>query len=114
MNVLFVCARNRLRSPTAERVFDGIAGVQAASAGLAPDADEPLTAEWVLWADVILVMEPRHRVKMARTFGPQLRGRRVACLGIPDDYGYMDPELIRLLWDRVPRLVPALAVGRPR
>jgi predicted protein tyrosine phosphatase len=112
MRVLFVCARNRLRSPTAERVFDGIAGFETASAGVAPDADHPLTAELVVWADVILVMEPRHRARMARVFGPQLRGRRVVCLGIADDYGYMDPELIRLLWERVPRAIPALAAGR--
>ena len=44
-NLLFLCSRNRLRSPTAERVFADWPGVETASAGLAPDADEPLTPE---------------------------------------------------------------------
>jgi predicted protein tyrosine phosphatase len=106
MRLLFVCSRNRLRSPTAERVF---CGVETLSAGTAPDAETPLTADLIEWADVILVMEPAHRTRVTRAFGRQVRGKRVVCLGIPDDYGYMQPELVRLLWERVPRSVPALA-----
>ena len=40
-HVLFICSRNRLRSPTAERVFADWPGIETASAGLAPDADSP-------------------------------------------------------------------------
>ncbi|MGL4461934.1 MAG: low molecular weight protein tyrosine phosphatase family protein [Planctomycetia bacterium] len=96
MRLLFVCARNRLRSPTAERVFAGVAGVETASAGVAPDADQPLTAELIEWAEVVAVMEPKHRARMLRLFGSRLRGKRVICLGISDDYEYMDPDLVRL------------------
>jgi predicted protein tyrosine phosphatase len=113
MRVLFICARNRLRSPTAEHIFNGIAGIETASAGVAPDAEEPLTADLIEWADVILVMEPKHRTKMNRMFGSILRNKQVACLGIPDDYDYRDPELIRLLWERVPRVLPEL-IGQNR
>lgn len=42
-HLLFLCSRNRLRSPTAERVFADWPGIETASAGLAADADEPLT-----------------------------------------------------------------------
>ena len=112
MNLLFVCARNRRRSPTAERVFAGVCGVETDSAGVSPDAEQPLTADLLAWADIILVMEPRHRARMARAFGRHLRSKRVACLGIPDDYDFLDPELVRLLWERVPRSVPGLAAGR--
>ncbi len=38
-NLLFLCSRNRLRSPTAEQVFASRPGVETASAGLAPDAN---------------------------------------------------------------------------
>jgi predicted protein tyrosine phosphatase len=113
MNVLFVCGRNRLRSPTAEELFSGVCGVETSSAGVSPDAESPLTADLIEWADVVLVMEPQHRAKMARSFGRQLRGKRVACLGIPDKYDYMAPELIDLLWERVPRSVPALTAAKP-
>jgi predicted protein tyrosine phosphatase len=55
-NLLFLCARNRLRSPTAERVFHSRPGVETASAGLAPDAEEPVTPDHLDWADLIFVM----------------------------------------------------------
>ena len=113
MRLLFLCGRNCLRSPTAERVFAGVCGIETNSAGVNPDAKQPLSAELIQWADVILVMEPSHRAKMTRAFGRLLRGKRVACLGIPDKFAYMDAQLIRLLWERVPRSVPVLSARRP-
>ena len=103
MNVLFVCSRNRLRSPTAERVFADHPGIATASAGTAVDADQPVTPELLDWADVVFVMERVHRARLSAKFGPHLRGKRIVCLGIADDYGYMAPELVRLLQARVPR-----------
>lgn len=103
--VLFVCGKNRLRSPTAEHVFAGRRDLEVASAGLANDADEPLTAELVAWADVIFVMEKAHRAKLNRRFRAHLRAR-VVCLDIPDDYAYLQPELVALLEARVPRHLP--------
>jgi predicted protein tyrosine phosphatase len=103
--LLFVCSRNRLRSPTAEQVFAGLDGIETASAGLAPDADNPMTSELAEWADVIFVMEKVHRTRLQRRFGRHLKQARVVCLDIPDDYGFMDEALIALLKARVgPRL----------
>lgn len=102
-NLLFLCSRNRLRSPTAERVFASHPGVETASAGLAPDAEEPVTPDHLEWADLIFVMERAHRAKLQRRFGPQLKGRRVICLDIPDDYDFMQPELVALLEKKVGR-----------
>lgn len=113
MNLLFVCARNRRRSPTAEAAFAGVCGVATDSAGLSPDAEQRLTAEQLAWADVVFVMERRHRAALTRGFSGALRGKRVVCLGIPDDFAFDDPELVRLLWERVPRSVPLLAAARP-
>ncbi len=98
--VLFVCGKNRLRSPTAEQVFAARRDLEVASAGLAGDADEPLTPELVAWADLIFVMEKAHRAKLARRFREQLRAR-VVCLDIPDEYTFMQPELVALLQARV-------------
>jgi len=100
-NLLFLCARNRLRSSTAERIFASHPGVETASAGLAPDAEEPVTPDHLDWADVIFVMERAHRAKLQRRFGPHLKGKRVICLDIPDDYDFMQPELVALLEKRV-------------
>ena len=35
------------------------------------------------------------------------------CLGIPDDFGFMDERLIQILWDRVPRSVTVLVGAKP-
>ena len=104
--VLFLCSRNRLRSHTAEHLFARHPGMECASAGLAPDAETPLSVELVEWAEVIFVMEKRHRAKLTARFGRHLGGRRVICLDIPDDYDYMDPILVALLKARVGRFFP--------
>ena len=99
--VLFVCSQNRLRSPTAERVFSGRPGFEVASAGLNNDAETPVSSELVEWADVIFVMEKTHRDKLSEKFRPHLKNKRVICLDIPDQFDFMDPVLVRLLEARV-------------
>ncbi|TGP45454.1 protein tyrosine phosphatase [bacterium M00.F.Ca.ET.230.01.1.1] len=102
-NVLFVCSQNRLRSPTAEQVFSKRRDIEVESAGTNHDADNPLTHELVAGADIIFVMEKAHRAKLQKKFRSSLKGARVICLNIPDDYDFMDPELVRLLEAKVPR-----------
>lgn len=99
--ILFLCSRARLRSPTAAQVFSTWPGLETACAGLAPDADEPVTPEHLAWAQIIFVMEQLHQTQLVRRFRPYLRHVRVICLNIPDDYGYMDPALITRLEKRV-------------
>lgn len=106
MKVLFVCSRNRLRSPTAEAVFRGWPGVEVASVGLKPDAEEVATPEDIVWADRILVMEASHKRELSRRFQPYLRDKRVVVLGIKDDYDYLQPELVDLLERVVPPYLP--------
>ncbi len=97
MRILFVCSRNRLRSPTAEAVFAGHDGLETASAGLAPDADCPLEAEQIGWADLIVVMERVHKTRINQRFAQALCGKKLVCLDIPDRYTFMQPELLALL-----------------
>lgn len=99
--LLFICSQNRLRSPTAEQVFADRPGLETASAGTRRGADNPLSAELVDWADVIFVMEKQHQRKLSDNFKAQLRGKRVICLGIRDDYQFMQPELVDLLEAKV-------------
>ena len=107
INVLFVCSQNRLRSPSAEQLFADWPGVETSSAGLNHDAENPLTPELLKWADTVFVMEKAHRAKLSKRFRPFLGGKRVVCLEIPDDFAFMDPQLIRLLNERVPRHLPS-------
>ncbi len=101
MNLLFVCTQNRLRSPTAEQVFADWPGVETASAGLGNEAAVPVSPELLQWADIVFVMEPVHRTRLAQRFKAHLRRARVVCLGIPDDYDYQQPELVELLKRKV-------------
>ncbi len=103
MNLLFVCSQNRLRSPTAEQVFSEYPGIKAISAGTNSDAATPVSGDLIEWADVVLVMEKSHRNKVAKKFRDQLKGKRLVVLDIPDDYEYMQLELVALLKTRVAR-----------
>jgi predicted protein tyrosine phosphatase len=100
-HILFVCGRNRARSPTAEQVFADYPGVEVASAGTSRDADVPVTIELLEWADIVFLMENSHRAKLSAQFRSALRNAKVVCLGIPDEYGFMDPELVSLLKSKV-------------
>ena len=104
--VLFLCSQNRLRSPTAERVFSERFDLEVASAGLDKDAEKVVTPELIEWADIIFVMERRHRNQLRKRFKPYLANARVVCLDIPDEYEVMDPILVQLLNARVPRHLP--------
>ena len=91
---------NRLRSPTAETIFCENDGISVDSAGLNRGADVMLSAEQIEWADLILVMEKMHLRKLNekhRQHRQHLKGKRIVVLGIPDDYEYMDEELIEIL-----------------
>lgn len=103
-----MCSRNRLRSPTAEQIFSRHYGMDCASAGTSNDAENPLTAELVSWAEVIIVMEKSHRTRLTTRFKRHLANKRVICLDIPDNYEYMEPALIDLLVSRMLRLFPEL------
>jgi predicted protein tyrosine phosphatase len=110
MRLLFVCSRNRLRSPTAAAVFSGYPGVEAISAGTSPDAENPISADLIEWADVVLAMERIHRRKLNERFGARLKAKKVVVLDIPDDYGFMDPDLVRILKVKVPRCIDLPAI----
>ncbi|NEU11915.1 protein tyrosine phosphatase [Methylobacterium sp. BTF04] len=100
-NVLFVCGRNRLRSPTAEQIFSKRADLAVASAGIDHDADEVLSTEHLAWAEIVFVMERKHRAKLQRRHRAALNQVRLICLDIPDVYDFMEPDLIRLLEAKV-------------
>ncbi|WP_216328454.1 low molecular weight protein tyrosine phosphatase family protein [Deinococcus aestuarii] len=108
LRVLFVCTQNRLRSPTAEALFRTHPGWEVASAGTARDADTPLTRDLLEWADVAVCMKKRHRDWIRSKLGGALPDARLLTLGIPDEYGVMDPDLVTLL----ERLIPTRLAGK--
>ena len=101
MRLLFICGKNRRRSPTAEAVIGRVPGVEVDSAGVRPDADVVVSLEQVLWAELIVLMEERYRRPLRVLFGKHLRDKRIVSLDIKDDFDRMDPELVALIEARV-------------
>ncbi len=101
--LLFICSQNRLRSPTAERVFSQDQRLDVRSAGLDKDAINSISSDDLEWADIIFVMEKSHKNRLSKKYKENLSGKRVINLNIPDEYEYMDPILIQLLKISVPK-----------
>lgn len=97
MNLLFICSRNQWRSPTAEQLFRRHSHHQARSAGTSPNARRTVSANDIAWAEHIFVMEEKHQSRLKALFPRALQHKNITVLDIPDDYRYMDAELIELL-----------------
>lgn len=96
-NVLFVCSKNEWRSPTAEAVWRRHPMVSARSAGTASDARRKVSVDDIRWADVICVMEEKHKARLLADFTQLLRHKPLHVLDIPDEYRFMDAELVEEL-----------------
>jgi predicted protein tyrosine phosphatase len=96
-NVLFVCSRNQWRSPTAEQVWRRHPALSVRSAGTSPNARHPVSAADLAWADVVLVMEEKHKSRLMADYRRLVENKSIHVLDIPDDYKYMDAELVELL-----------------
>lgn len=103
--ILFLCSKNKLRSPTAEAIFSSVEGWEVYSAGISNDAEVHVGAEDLEWADYIFVMEKVHKKKLNSKFGQATKNKKIVSLDIPDDYQYMDEKLIQILQAKVPSLV---------
>lgn len=108
-NLLFVCSRNQWRSPTAEAIWRRRPGFGARSAGTSPNARKPIGPADIRWADVIFVMERKHEQRLRAEYARLLEYKGLHVLDIPDDYRYMDPELVDLLVDTVTFYLATLA-----
>ena len=96
MNLLFICSRNKWRSRTAETIFKGNGDHHVKSAGTSSDAQVKVNAKQIEWADIIFVMEKKHKQILTERFSGA-REREIIVLDIEDNYQYMDEELIDLL-----------------
>ena len=94
MNLLFVCSKNKWRSRTAETIFQDSANHSVKSAGTDKGARIKLTEKHLIWADIIFVMENKHRQIIKQKFQAILYTNKIIVLDIPDEYQYMDEELI--------------------
>jgi predicted protein tyrosine phosphatase len=96
-NLLFICSKNQWRSPTAELLFKGRPVHSARSAGTSDKARVKVNEKLIDWADVIFVMERKHRDILKQRFASVIAGKELIVLNIEDNYQFNDPELIEIL-----------------
>lgn len=109
MKVLFVCSRNKWRSRTAETIFKDSQEHVVRSAGTENDARIKITEKLVHWADLIFVMENRHRQRLRERYEQIIHDKKIIVLEIEDKHQYMDEELIRVLQRSVTPYIANLA-----
>lgn len=94
-NLLFICSKNQWRSPTAELLFKNHSLHRARSAGTNNNARMRVNQKMIDWADVLFVMERKHRDTIRERF--IISNQPIVVLEIPDEYQFGDPELIEIL-----------------
>lgn len=64
-----------------------------------------VTERDVAWADVIVAMESKHKQRIRADFAHALEDKPIHVLDVPDEYAYMDAELVALLEQAVPAVL---------
>lgn len=97
VNVLFVCSMNQWRSPTAEKLYSKHQSVNVKSRGTSRKARRTVSSNDLRWADIVMVMEKKHWQQLVSRFPNETRHQQIQILNVPDEYQFMDPELVELL-----------------
>ena len=104
--ILFVCSANKQRSKTGEDFFsESHLNYHFNSAGTNhkicnKEGTNPLTEDLIEWADLIFVMENKHRDLVIKNTTSKV-SNKIVVLHIKDVYKYYQKELISLLKEKV-------------
>lgn len=98
---MFICSRNQWRSPTAEALFKNHPRYDARSAGTTDRARIKVTDCHIGWADLIFCMERKHADRLRESFATEIGDKPVITLRIPDDFQFMDPQLVEVLHEKL-------------
>ena len=94
IKLLFLCSKNKRRSLTAEKIFNGMNDHIVRSVGTEINSRVKVTAGLLGWADIIFCMEKKHRRRLNDKYKDVISDKNVICLNIPDEYDFMDERLI--------------------
>ena len=107
IKILVVCSHNKWRSPTAEAIYRHDNRFVVRSAGLSKSSPHYLSIKDLEWADLLLYMEKEHFEKIKEIYASITFPKSVN-LDIPDEYTYMQPELVDILTDKIEELTSNL------
>ncbi len=80
--------------------------MQARSAGTANSARIKVTAKLLNWAHVVFVMEKKHKQQLQQRFPEIYSQKQIIVLHIPDEFQFMDEELIQMISNSVEPFLP--------
>jgi predicted protein tyrosine phosphatase len=89
-NLLFVCSKNQWLSPTAQMPFHNHPLHIARSAGTSGKARIKVNEKLLNWADIIFVMERRHKALLKERFPQAIASKEIIVLDIKDNYQFGD------------------------
>ncbi|MGD1920484.1 MAG: low molecular weight protein tyrosine phosphatase family protein [Pleurocapsa sp.] len=107
LNFLFVCSKNKWRSPTAETIYRHDSRIKVRSAGTRSSSRKRISENDLNWADIVLVMENKHKKIISNKYS-YLDLPKIIVLDIPDDYKYMSDELINMLQTSVEKVLESI------
>lgn len=101
IRILFICTLTQMRSASAHHIYKNDVRFEVKSAGTHPKAETTISIDLLKWADHIMVMENRHRSFIQKNHPEISKVKKIIVLDIPDDYDFMQTELIVLLRDKL-------------
>ena len=107
VKLLFVGTYTQKRSPTAAKTWNRRAGYSARATGISVTSKPPLGARDIRWADHIFMMEEKHKKRLEENFARFAKHKKIHVLNIGEEYGFMDPELVKIFEDTVLSIVKA-------
>jgi protein-tyrosine phosphatase len=90
-----------MRSRTAESIYSDDSRYIVKSAGISKNARVKLSEDLISWADIVFVMESKHRDIIADLYPIESCSKEIVSLDIPDNYYFMETMLVELIKSRV-------------
>jgi len=110
--ILFICSMNQWRSPTAEAIYADKPLVVARSAGISSKARNTVKPADLKWADVVFVMEDKHQQRLLAQYPGEMKFKELHVLDIPDNFKFMDSELVEEIRSVVDPILDRMARRR--
>jgi predicted protein tyrosine phosphatase len=101
-----------MRSATAHKIYQRDSRFEVKSAGTDKTANTILSEDLLNWADAIIVMEKSHRNFIRNNYPKMYNVKKIVCLYIPDEYDYMQPELIAILKEKFEDVIGRGLLGK--